>query len=356
MTLNTDPFPLAPKPVQSVPRSRISSLGEYLQICFLVVALSLALFSAQTEAYTTFAIIFSAIVLEALPFMLLGTLLGGVVEVFLSRETMIKFLPANKKMAIVAAAFLGIIFPVCECAIVPVVRKFIQKGMPLGASVAFLLGGPIVNPLVFSSTLVAYSFSWNVAILRMIQGLGVAVAGGLLVDSVLNRDQALLPGALDAQGGCCHAGCGHNHDPGRHFMAKLRDAFSHGAADFYDIGRFLIFGAFIAALLQTHIPRQAILSIANGPVLSTGAMMALAVILNLCSEADAFISASFRSLGIPLSAQLAFMVLGPMLDVKLVLMYLGIFTRKMILVLVSFVCLAVFLISILMEVCQWLAA
>lgn len=355
MTLNTAPFPLAPKPVPSAPRSRISSLGGYLQIFFLVIALSMFLFSAQTEAYTTFAIIFSAIVLEALPFMLLGTLLGGVVEVFLSRETMIKFLPANKKMAIAAAALLGIIFPVCECAIVPVVRKFIQKGMPLGASVAFLLGGPIVNPLVFSSTLVAYSFSWDVAVLRMIQGLVVAVAGGLLVDSVLNRDQALLPGALDARGGCCHAGCGHDHDPGRPFMSKIRDAFSHGAADFYDIGRFLIFGAFIAALLQTHIPRQAIFSIADGPLLSTGAMMALAVILNLCSEADAFIAASFRSLGIPLSAQLAFMVLGPMLDVKLVLMYLGIFTRKMILILVTFVCLAVFLISVFMEVFQWLA-
>ena len=97
MTLNTAPFPLAPKPVPSAPRSRISSLGGYLQLFFLVIALSMLLFSAQTEAYTTFAIIFSAIVLEALPFMLLGTLLGGVVEVFLSRETMIKFLPANKK-------------------------------------------------------------------------------------------------------------------------------------------------------------------------------------------------------------------------------------------------------------------
>lgn len=356
MALDTTPFPIHTGPTNPLEKpSPLASAGQMLQAFFLTVAISMALFHARTEAFTTFSIIFSAIVLEAFPFMLLGTLIGGFVEVFISREQLIRFLPKNRTLAIAGAAFMGLVFPVCECAIVPVVRKFIQKGLPLGSAVAFLLGGPIVNPLVFASTLVAYSFSWETAFLRVFAGVGIAVMVGILIDSVISRDQALLPGAGDSECGCGHTGCGHdhNHDVNASFGEKTWSALSHGAADFYDIGRFLIMGAFIAAALQTLVPRQAILSVADGPLLAILVMMALAVILNLCSEADAFISASFQPLGIPLSAQMAFMVLGPMLDIKLVLMYLGVFTRKMILILVFSVCLAVFMAMTCLEVSQW---
>jgi len=327
--------------------------GLYSQIIFLVIVLWIVTGFYGTEAFYTFSIIFSSIVLEALPFMLLGTLMGGFVEVFLSREKLISLLPASPKKAIIFSAFLGILLPVCECAIVPVVRKFLQKGMPLGAAVAFLLGGPIVNPLVFSSTFVAYSFSWEIAGLRTLSGVGIAICIGMLIDSCITKDQALVPKPSSGPSCGCHSpDCGHNHSDlsSAGFRQKLGAAFSHGALDFYDIARFLIIGAFIAAALQTIVPRQAILSVLTGEITAIPLMMGLAIVLNLCSEADAFIAASFAPLGIGLAAQMAFMVLGPMLDIKLVIMYTSVFTRKMIMLLVSFILIFVFTAMVFMEV------
>ncbi len=358
MTLNTDPFPIINHSDTIKKTSSLDSIGRYLQYFFLLLVLFTIGFHTRSESFTTFSIIFSAIVLEALPFMLLGTLIGGFVEVFLSQKQLIRFLPKNKRLSIVAAAFMGIFFPVCECAIVPVVRKFIQKGMPLGAAVSFLLGGPIVNPLVFSSTLVAYSFSVEIAFLRVGLGVCIAITVGMLIHSLIKEDQALLLSSARSGFDCHNNGCNHNHMlfENLSLVKKIRAALYHGAVDFYDIGRFLIIGAFIAAALQTLVARQTFLSMTSGPILAIVAMMALAVILNLCSEADAFIAVSFKPLGLPLSAQMAFMVLGPMLDIKLILMYMSVFTRKMILILIFNICQVVFLVMVAMEVSQWFAS
>lgn len=355
--MDTNPFPIDhnPAPIKKVEKQGFMvSAGRYFQFFFLTMAILMVGFHPRTDVFITFSIIFSSIVLEAFPFMLLGTLMGGFVEVFLGREQLMRWLPKNRRMAIVAAAFMGIIFPVCECAIVPVVRKFIHKGLPLGSAVAFLLGGPIVNPLVFGSTLVAYSFSFETAILRFIVGAGIAIGIGILIDSTLTADQALLPNSQTKDQPCCHGGCSHDHDIPLSLLGKLRSALSHGAADFYDIGRFLIMGAFIAAALQTLVPRASFLCITDGPMIAIIAMMALAVVLNLCSEADAFIAASFQPMGIPFSAQMAFMVMGPMLDIKLILMYFTVFTRRMILLLIFSVCIFVFTAMAVLEVSQWL--
>ncbi|MBL6995976.1 permease [Desulfobacula sp.] len=307
--------------------------GLYAQIAFIVFAPYILFFHTEPEAITTFSIIFSSIVLEAFPFMLIGALIGGLIEVFVSRDALIKLLPKNRVLSIVLAGSLGIIFPVCECAIVPVVRRLLGKGMPLGAAIAFLLGGPIVNPLVFASTLVAYSFSWDVAFLRLFAGYGIAIAVGLLIDGLFTRHQALVENPTQQDCGCGHIH--HHHSEGEQSGLKDRfmGALSHSAQDFYDICKFLIIGAFIAAALQTFVPRQALVAVMTNPFSAIFLMMVLAVMLNLCSEADAFISASFQPLGIPLSAQLSFMVLGPMLDIKLILMYLTVFSKKMIITL-----------------------
>ena len=120
--------------------------GIYAQILFIILGPYILFFHADPEAIDTFSIIFSSIVLEAFPFMLIGALIGGLIEVFVSRESLINLLPKNRALSIVFAGLLGIIFPVCECAIVPVVRRLLGKGMPLGAAVAFLLGAPLSIP------------------------------------------------------------------------------------------------------------------------------------------------------------------------------------------------------------------
>ncbi len=353
--LNTDPFPIVSGAVQVQPvhTSPVSEFGTYFQLFFLAAAGWMAVVYGKTEAFTTFSIIFSSIILEAFPFMLLGALLGGCVEVFLSREQLVRILPESPVLSIVMAAFMGICFPVCECAIVPVVRKFLQKGMPLGAAVAFLLGGPIVNPLVFSSTLVAYSLSWDVPFLRTFIGAFIAIGIGMFVHMSVPENQGVVPGSADHHG-CSHGGscsCVHSHEnySGQPFFKKITAALSHAALDFYDIGKFLVIGAFIAAFLQTIISRQAFFSMASGAVTSIGLMMILAVVLNLCSEADAFIAASLAPIGVPFSAQMAFMVLGPMLDIKLIIMYLGVFTKKMIIILIASTLIFVFFAMLFMH-------
>ena len=135
--------------------------------------------------------------------------------------------------------------------------------------------------------------------------------------------------------------------PARSEKAVL--ALSHAAEDFFDIVRFLVIGAFIAALLQTLVPRQIFAAAVSPPVFSILLMMIMAVVLNLCSEADAFVAASFRSSPVPLSAQLGFMILGPMLDLKLILMYLNVFRIRAIAALAVFTFSAVFLGMILLE-------
>lgn len=350
------PFPIQPAnhacQAHSVQGNK-SAKGLYAQIAFFVLGPYFIFFHTEPDAITTFSIIFSSIVLEAFPFMLIGALIGGLIEVFISRDTLINFLPKNRFLSIVLAGLLGIIFPVCECAIVPVVRRLLGKGMPLGAAVAFLLGGPIVNPLVFASTLVAYSFSWDVAFLRLFAGYGIAIIVGLLIDGLFTRQQALAENQNQPD---CSCGHDHHHIDAEQTSLKNRftAALSHGAQDFYDICKFLIIGAFIAAALQTFVPRQALVAVMTNPFSAIFLMMTLAVMLNLCSEADAFICASFQPLGIPLSAQLSFMVLGPMLDIKLILMYLTVFSKKMIIALTLLTLFTVGATMLMLEFSQWI--
>jgi len=322
-----------------------SRWGLFTQLLFVVIALILLVFFHGQAQFQTLAIIFVSIVLEALPFMLLGTLVGGFIEVFIPRETITRWLPEGRWWTVFLGAGIGLIFPVCECAIVPVVRRLLQKGVPLGAAIAFLLGGPIVNPLVAASTAVAYFTDWSIVIRRLGFGYAVAVAVGLLVNLIFTKTAAVRKEVFSEAAHPALAVVSENRRPAG-AGEKIGLAVSHAAQDFFDVGRFLIIGAFVAAVLQTLIPRQLFSSLLDTPAISILGMMIMAVLLNLCSEADAFVAASFRSSLVPLSAQLAFMVLGPMLDIKLIAMYLKVFRKRAIAVLAGLTFAAVFLITV----------
>ncbi|HUU97016.1 MAG TPA: permease [Phycisphaerae bacterium] len=338
-----------------------SRIAHLIQGGFVIAAFGMMVFLRDRSLVRTLSITFISIVLEALPFMLLGTLLGGLIEVFVPREKLAALMPKRRAITVLIGAALGAIFPTCECAIVPVVRSLLRKGVPLGAAVAYLLGGPIVNPLVAASTAVAYSFNWPVVVIRVLFGYGIAVAVGFWMDwRFKDHHDALLPAvANDADVHCCCHGRDHlDHHDGRDevsgfaaFRAKLASAIDHAADEFFDIGRFMIIGAFLAALLQTLVARQTfVAAIAGTPALAVLLMMGLAVSLNLCSEADAFVAASFRATVVPLSAQMAFMVLGPMLDIKLLLMYLPVFRRRAIVMLAAATTILVFVSMVIMGV------
>lgn len=320
-------------------------LAVLLQFAFIAILAILIGFFRQSPAFATFSITFVAIFLEALPFMLLGAAIGGLIEVFVSKAVILRILPSGRLPAILLAAGLGMVFPVCECAIVPVVRRLFAKGLPLGAGIAFLLGGPIVNPLVFFSTAVAYGNDFRPAGYRLFGGYLIAVVVGLFIDRLFTRRSALvsIPSVPPEN---THEKCLSTGPAG--VGTKIGWAMQHAAADFVDISRFLVFGAVAAGLLQTLVVRGELAELFGAPVVSILLMMSLAVLLSLCSEADAFVAASFRTT-LPLAAQMAFMVLGPMLDLKLIAMYFRMFRKRLILVLSTTTAVIVFLMMLLMQ-------
>jgi hypothetical protein len=299
------------------------------------------------------AIVFVSIILEAIPFMLIGSLVGGFIEAFVSRERMATLLPRKGWLTVCIAAGAGLVFPVCECAVVPVVRRLTGKGLPFSAAIAYLLGGPIVNPIVAASTALAYAFDWRIVILRLGLGYGIAVAIGMLMGRLFTSSGAIKDNgaALENNASSCgfyHHSHEHTHATSDSWVGKAGAAFTHAMDDFLAVGHYLVIGAFIAALAQTYIDRSSFLSLTAVPALSVVVMMALAVLLNLCSEADAFIAASFQGL-MSVPAQMAFLLTGPMFDLKLLLMYQSVFKRRAIVVLASLILAAVLMISVGLE-------
>ena len=356
---------------------------DYLPALFLAAALVFLPSGSSSGSLNSLAIVFISIVLEAIPFMFFGSLVGGFIEVFVSRERMATFLPRKGWLTVCVAAGAGIVFPVCECAVVPVVRRLIGKGLPFSAAIAYLLGGPIVNPIVAASTALAYAFDWRIVILRLGLGYGLAVVIAILMGRLFIRNRAVkdngdilennsiscgchhiplehshsgthsekskpFPLITNPAGNSMDCGCGHSHPTSPSWVDKSGAAFTHAMDDFLAVGHYLVIGAFIAALAQTYIDRSSFLSLAAVPVLSVVLMMALAILLNLCSEADAFIAASFQGL-MPMPAQMAFMLTGPMFDLKLLLMYQSVFKRRAIVVLATLILAGVLAIAVGLE-------
>ena len=336
-----------------IPENSFRSNMLTFEALFLLGAFDLLLLGSRTQLVKNLATVFSGIVLEALPFMLLGSLAGGVIEVYLSRERLIARLPKSRWLVVFAAAALGVVCPVCECAVVPVVRRLLGKGIPFPAAVAFLLGAPLVNPIVGVSTAVAYSYNGSVAIIRLTLGYAIAVAAGLAMGWLFPEGSALISRRALRPRHTHDCGCGCDHSDNDHLAAHpgsqgILNAFRHASADFLEVGHFLVLGAFIAALAQTLVARQSLSHFANSPLSAIGLMMLLAVGLNICSQADAFIAASFRNM-LPFSAQMAFMLLGPMLDLKLIFMYTSIFRRKAIATFAIVIALTVFIAACLLQ-------
>ena len=259
-------------------------------------------------------IVLSSLLVEALPFILLGALASAAIEVFVPSSAFARIARLPRPLQLPAAAVAGVAFPVCECGSVPVARRLVAKGLAPGAAVTFMLAAPILNPVVVASTFVAYrgrDSLWTMVLGRMGLGLLVAIAVGWVVGNA-RKEELLRPRSDD------------EHDTEAN-EPRWRRFFGHLSGDFVFMAAFLVMGAAIAAAVQTFVPQSVIGGVAGTPVLDLVAMMALAFVLSLCSESDAFVAASFVQFG-P-AAQLAFLVFGPMVDMKLGALYVGTYSR-----------------------------
>lgn len=286
------------------------------------------------ESFLQLNTIFISLLIESLPFVLIGVIISGIIQMFVTEEMMAKAIPKNKFLSVIWASFLGALFPACECGIVPITRRLMAKGVPLHAAIPFMLTGPVINPVVLFSTYVAFGNDWSM----MWNRGGLAFLVALLVGLILSIQ------FKDSQVKNDHHAHVHHH---ANFKTKISGTIKHTIDEFFSVGKFLIIGAFVAAAMQTFVKTSTLLDIGSGEYSSTLVMMGLAYVLSLCSEADAFIASSFRST-FSEGSIVAFLVFGPMFDIKNTLMMLGQFRARFVLYLFLYVAIFVFIGSILL--------
>ncbi|WP_128376292.1 permease [Streptomyces cavernae] len=252
--------------------------------------------------------VFVAVVLQALPFLVLGVLLSAVIAVFVPPSFFARALPGRPSLAVPVAGMAGAVLPGCECASVPVAGALVRRGVTPAAALAFLLSAPAINPIVLTATAVAFPRNPEMVLARFVASLVVACAMGWLWLR-LGRTDWLRPPARPTPDGL---------GKGAAFWSSVRHDVMHA-------GGFLVVGAMAAATLKAVVPASWLHTAADHPVVAILALSLLAVLLSICSEADAFVASSLTQFS--LTARLAFLVVGPMIDLKLFAMQAGTFGR-----------------------------
>jgi len=277
-------------------------------------------FSVQDFSYA-----FISVLLEGVPFILLGTLLSGLIEQFLPARVMTRLLPRNAFAAVCLGGVLGVVFPMCECGIVPVIRRLIAKGLPVSSAVAYMLAAPIVNPITALSTYAAFRGQGAAEFTALRLGLGffVAVLAGL---AVLNLPIGAVLKKTILESVTLSGPAGEGGSSALPFLRRLIAAMEAGVRDFLDVMVYFILGVGVASVFSTAVNQELFLPLSLDDRLAVPAMMTLAGILSLCSSSDAFIAATF--VAFPAVAKLAFLVFGPMMDLKLAFIYSAVFTRR----------------------------
>jgi uncharacterized membrane protein YraQ (UPF0718 family) len=251
---------------------------------------------------------FVAVMVQAIPFLTLGIVLSSAIAAFVPASFFHRVLPKRSAAAVPVAGLSGAVLPGCECASVPVAGALVKRGIAPAAALTFMLASPAINPIVVVSTFVAFPGQPEMVAARFTASLGAAVAVGWLWVKLGKTEWLNLRGHVHHDGGKWAA-----------FWSTIRHDMLHA-------GGFLVIGAAIAATLNTLVPEAWLAPIAEHPVLGILALAALAVVISICSESNAFVAASLTQFS-P-TAKLAFMVVGPFVDVKLIAMHIAIFGRR----------------------------
>jgi uncharacterized membrane protein YraQ (UPF0718 family) len=260
----------------------------------------------RQPAAANWATVFVAVAIQAMPFLVLGVSVSGAIAAFVPPGAIARLLPRRPALAVPAAACAGAALPGCECGSVPIAARLVAAGVTPSAALAFLLSAPAINPIVLTATAVAFPDHPVMVLARLLASLAASVGVGLLW-LALGRDD-LLRSARRWE-----------PPPG----SRLRTFVASAQHDFLQAGGYLVIGAGAAATLQTLVPRRVVDAFAGAGPFTLVVLGLLAVLLALCSEADAFVAAGLKQFS--LTARLAFLVVGPMVDVKLIALQAGTF-------------------------------
>nr|WP_239126233.1 permease [Catellatospora bangladeshensis] len=288
-------------------------VGSVEVLALLLIAL--LLFRGQiadaiaTPLLQTWTTVFVSVMVQATPFLVFGVALSAVIAVFVPRSFWAKALPKHPALAVPVASCAGVVLPGCECGSVPIAGSLIRRGVTPAAALAFLLAAPAINPIVLTATAVAFPNNPEMVVARGVASLVVAMIMGWLWLRLGKQDWIRLP-----------------HRPELDDLSKARAFWAACRHDIVHAGGFLVLGAMAAATINVLVPESVLQAVADRPVLSVLALAGLAVLLSICSEADAFVAASLSQFS--LTARLAFLVVGPMVDLKLISMQAGVFGRR----------------------------
>ena len=313
-------------------------LRQPLTVAIMIPAVLLALYAlfgavlatdgSAASVLNIFSTRFLGIFIEAAPFLLLGSVASGLIEAYITPSDITRWIPKRALPATIVGTFLGFTFPVCECGIVPVVRRLYNKGLPMGVGVAFLLAAPVMNPIVFVSTYIA--FGWGAVLIgRFVITAVVALAVGLIFSYSASPVEVLQPQSLAPVRGGSQQSAQRRGLTWNGFV----NAMNVASNEFFEMGRYLVIGSMLAAAMQTTLSQDVLLSLGQGPVQSVLVMQLLAFVLSVCSTVDSFLALAFAGT-FTTGSILAFLSFGPMVDIKSMLMFTGVFRQRIVVYLV----------------------
>jgi hypothetical protein len=309
--------------------------------------------------------LFLSLLVEAIPFLLLGVFLSSAMLIFIDERQLIGKIPRNPFLGALIGSCVGFLFPVCECGNVPVARRLLIQGVPTAVATGFLLAAPTINPIVIWSTWVAFPDRPQIVILRILFSLIIATTIGcvfsvqkelrpILQPMLAKRIQVLMAAKSsfkenqELSSPLLQGGTFILDRPGkplrldedfettippvsrskRSILLDRLDRFIENVLqELRELGAMLIVGSAIAAAIQVFVPRELVISLGQGTISSILAMLLLAAVVSICSTVDSFFALSFAST-FTTSSLLAFLVFGPMIDIKGVGLMLSIFKPK----------------------------
>lgn len=320
------------------------------------------------------SIIFISIFFESLPFLLLGSLISSIIETYVSNETIAKIIPKNKILGSIVGVFLGFFLPACDCAVIPVSKRLLKKKVPINVAISFMLASPIINPVVLLSTYNAfYRTNPEVFWYRLLFGIVIALSIGIIVGIIFGKKEVITNSLIDDEDEeCCHCHkheekidedfkdlvdefkdsdfeeeCHCHHEKHTHHSLKndILSICRHTAYDLFEVVKYLMFGALLASLVQVLLPRNILMIFNNNQVLSIIVLMLFAYLISLCSTSDSFVGKSLLSI-FNESSIIAYLLLGPMIDIKNTIVLLGNYKKSFVWTLIFLIFVVIFIFSL----------
>jgi len=294
---------------------------------------------------TDMSIIFLSLILETIPFLMLGVLLSSLIQEFVSEDLLKKIIPKNPFLGSLVGVILGFFIPTCDCAIIPVTRRLIKKKVPLNVCISFMLASPIVNPISILSTVYAFrDIMPKMIYYRVGFGIIIALLVGVIMTFLVNKKDVLNKSVSDDYDYNCD--CGATIQKGKsHFWNIMYNS----SEEFIGIMKYLIIGALITTIAQYIIAVTGVNFVVSNKIIQIVIMMIFAYIISLCSTSDAFIGRSFIN-QISNNSILVFLLLGAMIDLKNTIVLNGNFTRKFVFRLIIALAVSVFIITSIIKI------